>query len=222
MVRSMPCALFDPSDPFLGQVAVLEPERVPDDADDVTALQVGGGRRRRRPNREEPFQLYVVDCDGPPLVHISRNLRSEVVIFGKGLRLLTPVVLGAGWCRFAQCRRGGDNRIQVTGRITAEGLDKPENRVTCSLQIVDILQQAARLGATYPELVQILTGAFNQKNLPGPLVVDAFPVPNKAYTEAQLLGGVSKKDDAVKKTKGESDKDKKPGMIGRLFDRFNR
>ena len=207
---------FDASDPFLGQVQVLESEPVDEDA---LALQTeGGARRRRPPAREEPFHLYVVDCEGPPLVHISRNLRCEVVLFGKGMKLLTPVVLGAGGGILLNAAEG-DDRVQIS-HITAASLDEPDTRVTCSLQIADVLRQAARLNATYPELVAILTGAFNQKNLPGPLVVDAIPMPSKVYTEAQLLGGSPKKDDAVKKTKGESDK--KPGMMGRLLDRFNR
>jgi hypothetical protein len=209
---------FDASDPFLGQVQVLESEPTDEEATDALALQTETGRRRRRVVREEPFRLYVVDCEGPPLVHISRNLRCEIVLFGKGMKLLTPIVLGAGGSVLLTASEG-DNRVQIS-HITPAGLDEPDTRVNCSLEIVDVLRQAARLNATYPELVSILTGAFNQKNLPGPLVVDAIPMPSKAYSEAQLLGGSPKKDDAVKKTSGESEK--KPRMLGRLFERFNR
>ena len=41
------------------------------------------------------------------------------------------------------------------------------------------------MGASYPEVATILGSAAAQKNLPGPYVVDAIPLPNKAYDEAQ-------------------------------------
>ena len=211
---------FDPSDPFLGQVSVIEQPKLSEEDRDPTALQLGGVRRRPPPRIEEPFKLYVVDCGGPPLVHIARNLRAEVVVFGRGLKLLTPVVLGNGGAVLVNASEG-DNRAQVS-RITSDGLDGPDSRVTCSLELLDVIRSAARIGATYPEVVDILTGAFNQKNLPGPMVADAIPLPNKAYTEAQLTGVVSKKDDAVKKTSGtdDSSSEKRPRLMNRLLDRF--
>ncbi len=211
---------FDPSDPFLGQVSILQvDEPKEEELNDAMAIQINfDPRRRRRPSREEPFKLYVVDCEGPPLVHVSRNLRCEVVIFGKGQKMLPPVVLGAGGAVLLNAAEG-DERVQVS-RIAQDTLDQADSRITCSLEIAEIVRGAARLGATYPELVGILANAFNQKNLPGPLVVDAVPLPTKVYTEVQLTGSPAKKDDAIKKTKAEEPK--KPSVIGRLRDRMKR
>lgn len=210
---------FDENDPFLGRVRLGDEPR--DDPDgDPLALQIDGARpRRRAPARDEPFRLYLVDSEGPPMVHVSRTLRAEVVVFGRGQKLLTPVVLGAGGAILLNAGEG-DDRVQIT-RITHDTLDGPESRVTCPLEIAGIVKQACRVGATYPEIVAILAGAARQKNLPGPLVVDAIPLPDRAYTEAQLVGAdKAKKDDALKKTGGESEK--KPRLLDRIRDLFDR
>ncbi len=89
---------LDPHDPFLGQVRVLNESKSDDEPEepaDAMALEIANASRRRaRPS--DPFALYVVDTDGPPLVHVSRSRRAEVVIFGRQQKLLTPIVLGSG------------------------------------------------------------------------------------------------------------------------------
>jgi hypothetical protein len=209
---------FDASDPFLGRIRLID-QPASDPEGDPLALQVDDMRPRRpRPTRAEPFELYLIDCEGPPMVHVSRTLRAEVVVFGKGQKLLTPVVLGAGGAILLNAAEG-DDRVQVS-RITHDTLDQPDSRVVAPLDIAAVIKEATRVGATYPEIVAILAGAAKQKNLPGPLVVDAIPLPDKAYSEAQLLGDKSKKDDALKKTNGEEKK--KPGLMEKLRDLFDR
>lgn len=213
---------FDENDPYLGRVRLTDAPRVDPDGDPL-ALQVDDMRPRRpQPGRDEPFRLYLVDCEGPPMVHVSRTLRAEVVVFGKGQKLLTPVVLGAGGAVLLNAAEG-DDRVQIS-RITGETLDQPDNRLSAPLDIVEVVRHAARLNATYPEVVAILAGAGRQKNLPGPLVVDAIPLPDKAYSEAQLLGATekdkAKKDDDLKKASDEEKK--KPRLRDRIKNLFDR
>ena len=47
------------------------------------ALQIAAASRRKRASLEDPFGLYVVDSEGPPLVHVSRTRRCEIVVFGR-------------------------------------------------------------------------------------------------------------------------------------------
>ena len=70
-----------------------------------------------------------------------------------------------------------------------------------------------------------LEGADRQKNLEGPLVVDAVAVPSATYEQAQLVGTdvTAKKDEAV----GRADLDKpaepravRPNLFERLRRRF--
>jgi hypothetical protein len=208
---------YDENDPFLGRLSLTdEPPANPDG--DPLAMRLDDRPARKGPVRDEPFRLYLVDCDGPPIVHVSRNLHAEIVLFGHGQKLLTPVVLGAGGGVLLNASVG-DDRVQIS-RITHDTLDQPDSRVVAPLDIAAVIKEATRVGATYPEIVAILAGAAKQKNLPGPLVVDAIPLPDKAYSEAQLLGDKSKKDDALKKTSGEEKK--KTGLLGKFRDLFDR
>ncbi len=208
---------YDENDPFLGRLSLHDEPPVNPDGDPL-AMRLDDRPARRGPARDEPFKLYLVDCDGPPIVHVSRNLHAEIVLFGHGQKLLTPVVLGAGGGVLLNASVG-DDRVQIS-RITHDTLDQPDSRVVSPLDIAAVIKQAVRVGATYPEIVAILAGAAKQKNLPGPLVVDAIPLPDKAYSEAQLLGEKSKKDDALKKTGGEEEK--KPGLMRKIRDLFDR
>ena len=42
------------------------------------------------------FSYHVLDTKGPPMVHVSRSHRAEIVIFGQDQELLTPLALDAG------------------------------------------------------------------------------------------------------------------------------
>ena len=207
---------LDPYDPFLGRSRVLDAPPEPEKED--MAFQVAGAPRPKpKPLPEDPFTLYIVDCDGPPMVHVTRHQRCEIVIFGKDQAMLTPVVLGSGG-RLLLNAADGDAKVQIS-KITARTLDAPETKVNSSLEVAEVVRQMANLGASYPEVAMVLGAASLQKNLPGPYVVDALPAPNKAYDQAQLAGAPAKKDDAVNKTGLET---KRPSVRQRIGGMFNR
>jgi Flagellar P-ring protein/HEAT repeats len=213
----------DESDPFLGRVPVLE-EPEPDPDLDPLALRLAEQRRSRRGPQEDPFALYVVDCDGPPLVHVARTRRCEIVLFGRGQTLLTPLVLGGAGAILVNAA-DGDEVVQVS-RIDPSRPDRPDLRRSCPLDLGAVIRQAANLEATYPEILAILQAAERQKNLPGPLVVDALPAPNPAYDEAQLRSvvGDAKTDDAVGRAGAAAAgaSPAKPGLFQRLRRRIHR
>ena len=189
---------LDPSDPFLGRAQVLDDLPAPEKDDDM-ALQITSTLSTKKPvRREEPFALYVVDCEGPPMTHVTANIRCEVVVFGKSQKILTPVVLGAGGPLLLNAS-DGDDSVQIS-KITEKILDSPRLKVISPLEVAEVVRKLANIGASYPDVVRVLAAANTQKNLPGPFVVDAVPPANKAYDEAQLAGAVIKKDDGLKKT----------------------
>lgn len=206
----------DEHDASLGQVKVIEdpPVEDPDNGNMAMAIRTAPKRKVRQ---DDPFSLYLVDSEGPPLVHVSRSRRCEIVIFGKDQRLLTPVVLGGSGPILINAS-DGDPSVQIS-RIMPSKFDRADLKVDSSLELGEVIRETARLGATYPEIVGILQAAAKQKNLPGPLVVDAVPVVNPAVDAAILMGvdASAKKDPAVTKTKLET-----PAKPKRLRDRLFR
>ncbi len=215
-----------PDDAFLGQVRVLDLPKVdPDEESGEDSMAIALTRAAaRRNHKEDPFSLYIVDCEGPPMVHVARSRRCEVVLFGRGLKLLPPVCLGNG--PYLLNASDGDQSVQIS-KIIPNKYGNGDAKVQANLELGDVLRRAANLGATYPELVTILQAAERQKNLPGPLVVDAVPGSSPEYIKAELLGvdlskskSKSKKDDAVERTSGKDDTPpKRRGLFNRIFGR---
>ncbi|WP_435006475.1 flagellar basal body P-ring protein FlgI [Tundrisphaera lichenicola] len=211
---------LDPTDPFLGKNQVLEDLPEPEPVDDMAIRSGSITFRKPKPRREEPFALYVVDCEGPPMIHVSRSLRCEIVVFGRDQRLLTPIVLGAGGPLLLNAS-DGDEQVQIC-KINSKTLDAPESKVNSPLEVAEIIRVMANLGASYPDIATVLGAASIQKNLVGPFVIDALPAPNKAYDEAQLASETSKKDEELKKTGLNEKRSSIRERFKNLFNRENR
>jgi flagellar basal body P-ring protein FlgI len=196
---------LDASDPFLGLVRVLDApknEEEPEEHPESMALQIAAASRRKREVPDDPFGLYVVDSEGPPLIHVSRTRRCEIVVFGRTQKLLTPVVLGTG--PISLNAADNDEKLEIS-KIVPSQYGDADTKITSNLDLAEVVRRLANLGAGYPEVVSILETAMKQKNLPGQLVVDAVPTANNTYLEAVLGKDITgKRDDALKKTSGES------------------
>jgi hypothetical protein len=205
---------LDESDPFLGRARVLEDPAVSDQEHEEGSMAIALARRRNRP--EDPFALYLVDCDGPPMVHVANTRRCEIVLFGREQQVLTPLVLGTGAILLNAA--DNDDSVQISKIVPARyGEGDGDEKVVATLALGDVIRRAANLGAKYPDVVAILQAAEHQKNLPGPLVVDAVPGNSPVYLEAALFGKdtTAKKDAAVKKSKGEPEPEPK-GLLDRV------
>jgi hypothetical protein len=212
---------LDQSDPFLGRVRVLDdPDPQEDEPQDGSMALALANSQRRRARPEDPFALYLVDCDGPPMVHVANTRRCEIVLFGRAQKILTPLVLGNG--AILLNASDGDDSIQICKIVPVRGNSSEsdgDTKVAASLELGDVIRQTANLGAKYPDVLAILLAAERQKNLPGPLVVDAVPGKSPVYLEAAIFGkdttATAKKDDAVKQSKAET-QPKPRGFFDRL------
>ncbi len=212
---------LDEQDAFLGRVRVRHDDPLPDPEEidgDEMAYQIAKARKASRA-RPDPFHLYLVDCEGPPMIHVSNARRAEIVVFGKRQKLLTPCVLGGAGSVLIN-GAVDDQEVQVA-RVDPSDPAVPELKVSSRPEVGAVIREAANLGAGYPEIVAILQAAERQKNLEGPLVVDAIPAPKPAYDKAQLASekadGDAKKDPGLKRTSGEGS-----GPGRRILDRFRR
>jgi flagellar basal body P-ring protein FlgI len=209
---------LDPHDPFLGQVRVLDAPKVePEDDEPSDAMAVAittSARRRNAPT--DPFGLYVVDSEGPPLIHISRSRRSEIVVFGRQQKLYPPVVLDTG--SIFLNASDNDEKIEVS-KIVPSRFGDQDVKLTTSLELAEVVRKTASLGATYPQIVAILEAAKRQKNISGELVVDAVPAANRVYLEAVMgKDTTAKHDDSIKRASAESAKPARRRFFG-LFGR---
>jgi flagellar basal body P-ring protein FlgI len=211
---------LDPRDPFLGHVRVLEDAKREDDevdeSPDAMAIAIASASQRNRARGDDPFSLYVVDSEGPPLVHISRTRRSEIVIFGRQQKLMPPIVLGSGAILLNAAMN--DEKVELS-KIVPSRVGDGDTKVTSTLDLAEVIRRIANLGASYPEIVSILETAGRQKNLAGELVVDAVPNPSRLYLEA-ILGKdtTAKRDDALKRASADGAKSRR----WRLFGLFRR
>jgi hypothetical protein len=213
---------LDEGDPFLGHVRVLDDPGAGQDESQEGSMAMALAAQRRRSRPEDPFTLYLVDSDGPPMIHVASTRRCEIVLFGRHQKLLTPLVLGNG--PILLNASDGDDAIQVSKIVPARiGDTEGDTKIAVSLELGDVIRQMANLGAKYPDVVTLLQAAQRQKNLSGPLVLDAVPGNSPVYIEAAIFGKdtTAKKDDAVTRSKLETENPNR-GFLNRLRNVFRR
>jgi len=152
------------------------------------------------------------------MVHYTRTHRAEIVVFGDDQKLEPPIVLGGGGSIILNASES-DDKVEIS-RITRNSLDF-EKKVVSSLKLSDVIREVANLGATYPEIVELLNSASRQYNLSGQLFVDAKPVVSSRYTQVQLDGKrleeKPKRDPALNKASNEEpEREEKSGPL-RIF-----
>jgi hypothetical protein len=119
-------------------------------------------------------------------------------VFGRNQKLLPPIVLGTGSILLNAADK--DDEVELS-KIVPSRFGDSDVKLRTSLELGEVIRRAANLGATYPEIVSILESADRQKNLPGPLVVDAVPTAKADYFQAAIMGVDSAKPDpALKRT----------------------
>ncbi|HIQ21394.1 MAG TPA: hypothetical protein EYH34_09205, partial [Planctomycetes bacterium] len=122
------------------------------------------------------FSLHVLDTRGEPILHLTHRKRAEIVLFGADQRFLPPMAVRAG------------NHILVTAQPGSETVTlsryepgRPDRRRTVSTLVADVIRAAVDLGASYPDVAQMLIQANNQHNLASRLEIDALPRADRRY-----------------------------------------
>ncbi len=122
------------------------------------------------------FLLHVIDAPGEPMVHVTRRRSPEVVVFGPEQQLQLPAVLNAGR-HIRVIGANGDHEVDVIlYKLNAE-----PQRQRVSNRVVDVIRACGELGATYPDIVQLLIEAEQQHNFVGQFGIDRMPQAGRMY-----------------------------------------
>lgn len=122
------------------------------------------------------YKLHVLPTSGDPMVHTTLRTRSEIVVFGADQEFQPPMYLTAGRHIMVTAQPGS-----TTVSLARFEVGKPDQRREVSLRVADVIRAADELGATYPDVVQMLADASKQKNLPTRLAADELPEAGRVY-----------------------------------------
>lgn len=122
------------------------------------------------------FILHAIDSSGPPAAHVVRYRFPEVVVFGSQQELALPATLNCGH-NLRVMGQQGDQTVTVTRYVK----NADPIRRQCSTNLVEILNTVAAMGASYPDVVQMMLEAENQHNLAGDLGIDRLPQAGRAF-----------------------------------------
>jgi hypothetical protein len=121
------------------------------------------------------FGYHVLDTGGPPMIHVTKHRRAEVVLFGQNQRFLTPLAVNAG--NQILVTSNGSKEISVSKFSTRE----PDQKRTVSTRVDDVIRAIVELGGTYPDVVQTLQEAKAAGALEGRFEVEALPEGGRTY-----------------------------------------
>ena len=125
--------------------------------------------------------LHVIASNAEPMVHVASHFRPEIVVFGKGQKLAAPVLLRVSNHLIVQHEGQGDRII-----LTSIRPGKQPVREECSTDVAEVIRKAAKVGAKYPDLVELLQKAASTGCLQSRLEMNALP---RAATMAALFEG---------------------------------
>jgi Flagellar P-ring protein len=127
----------------------------------------------------ESFWLHRVEPQSPGLVHVSSSRRPEVILFGEEPRLVPPFSLLAHEFTLT----AGEDDTKCT--ISRIALKHGRSRHQCPLKLEDVLRTMAAMGATYPDVVELLGQMDKCRTLTCRLAVDALPQATSVYDLAK-------------------------------------
>ena len=121
----------------------------------------------------DQFSLHLVSSTASPMTHVSRNFRREIVLFNPNQQFLAPLTLRAGEHIAITASPGGNEVHLYSSRAGKAGTE--EQRRISTASVADVIRNAAELGATYPDIVDMLMQASQSGNLSGRLEINALP-----------------------------------------------
>jgi hypothetical protein len=130
-------------------------------------------------NLHNKLTLHILPSSAAPMVHVTRSMRPEIVLFGQDQRMQTPFTLEAGKSIIV---RGESAERVVVSRFA---VGEPDRQVIVSDRVDQIIRAVIEVGGHYPDVVQLLHAAKIEGRLPGRFEVDAIPQAGRPYNRKQ-------------------------------------
>ncbi len=122
------------------------------------------------------FAYHVISSDGPPLVHLAKSQRPEIVLFGQDQRLIPPAFLFAG--KEIMIKGQEDGRLKLTRFGVGQKEDQQE---ICEATVDAMIRGIVKLGGSYGDTILALQEARQGGYLESKLVVNALARPGRTY-----------------------------------------
>lgn len=122
------------------------------------------------------FAYHVISSDGPPMIHISKALRAEIVLFGQSQSLVPPAFLFAG--KEIMIKGTEQGSLKITRFEVGQREDRQE---LCAAQLDEMIRAITRLGGNYSDVIESLQAARRSGYLESKLVVNALARPDRTY-----------------------------------------
>jgi hypothetical protein len=139
------------------------------------------------------FHYYSLRTGGPPMVHVTRSFRSEVVTFGPDQMLRLPMSVDAGKSivvNGSNGQDGPDDGAHIT--VSRFEASRPDQKRVVSCRLDDVIHAIVDLDGTYPDVVQFLQQAKACGALECRFEVDALPSPQHIrehnHTDSPVAG----------------------------------
>jgi hypothetical protein len=147
------------------------------------------------------FKLHVLETSQTPMVHLTHQQKTEVVLFGTNIKLKTPALLRAGTKILIKAEEGKET-VRIS-KITTK--DDAVKVVPNTLQ--DIIRAIGELDGSYPDVAQFIVQADYQYNLTAKIGIDQLPLSGRVY---------ERQNEGLKLASHQDSKPKK-ATIGRSF-----
>jgi flagellar basal body P-ring protein FlgI len=137
-------------------------------------------------NLQDKLSLHIIPTSAPPMVHVMRSFRPEVVLFGQDQRLQTPFTLEAGKSTVVK----GQSPDRVV--ISRFALGEPDREIITTNRLDEIVRGVIEAGGHYPDVVHLLHSAKMTGALAARFEVDALPQAGRAYNRAGQVDDAQK------------------------------
>ncbi len=128
----------------------------------------------------DEFSVHMIDSNAPPMIHLSRNFRREIVLFQPRQQFVPPLTMQVG-DHLTITASAGTNEVHLYSSRPGKGGVREERRIATT-SVMDVIEKASELGATYPDIVDLLMQASAGNNLSSRLEINALPSPQNYST----------------------------------------